>query len=114
MSHYFFQNDGMNTLTFPISSERLANIRTECDELQREKFIKLTIDNMSQIVIKEAYNRKKFAQLYLNSAMVPRVLLPTQITVESQLPEILKKLRERFTGCEITIDPMKTYIYISW
>jgi hypothetical protein len=116
MSHEFVQLDG----TFPMSRERLATIKTEYDNYRRERYVKLSVDIMSQRIIEEAYGGKniKYVQLYLTDKMVrdPQVrsILPSQPTAESQLPEILNKLKERFPDCEITMDPMKTYIYVSW
>jgi hypothetical protein len=122
MSCEFFQLDGVNQLTFPISRERLATIKTECDNhcynRLRENYLKLSIDLMSKSIIKEAYRGKKFAQLHLTYQMALNYnvgsILPRQVSAESQLPEILNKLKERFPDCEITMDPMKTYIYVSW
>ena len=30
------------------------------------------------------------------------------------IPQIISKLQERFPGTTITLDPMKTYLYIDW
>jgi hypothetical protein len=35
-------------------------------------------------------------------------------TVDKLLPQIIEKLKELFIGCDINMDPSKTYLIIDW
>jgi 5'-deoxynucleotidase YfbR-like HD superfamily hydrolase len=44
----------------------------------------------------------------------PGFYLYSDSTVDELLPQIINKLKELFIGCDIIIDPLKTYLIIDW
>ena len=37
-----------------------------------------------------------------------------RISMDEYLPRLIEKLQETFVGCDIIMDPLQTYIVISW
>ena len=106
-------------MEFPITRERLQNFQAEYKQFQNEKII-------SKIV--ESLTHKIFEMAGRQNVMNPTRMLQVMIrefgdqknygmlfgSLTDYIPHIISKLQERFPGTTITMDPMKTYLYIDW
>jgi hypothetical protein len=114
----YFELNGLDNIVFPISRERLANIRVECNELQIETYIKTSVENMSLRIIKDAYIGRTSTVLYLYGKLAEnnavRSILSPYVSADAQTPEILRRLQQRFPDCTFSMDNYKTYISVSW
>jgi hypothetical protein len=107
-------------MEFPITRERLQNFQAEYKHFHNEKFISKVVESithkifemagrqngmnpirMLQITARELYNNAEYSG-------------PIFGIVLDNISQIISKLQERFPGTTITIDPMKTYLYIDW
>lgn len=107
---------------FPISRERLQNIREEHERVQREhervqriKYIDLVVEYITNVIIRQAYIMKRtitmrFTDIAHNNKSNERGIP----TIPSCIDIVIDKLREKFPDTTITIDPAKTYLYIDW
>jgi hypothetical protein len=102
-------------MEFPISRERLRNIREEYYADQQKKYIDECAEYVVQNIIQTALSNKLTVQIWMKHIIghSRRQLLPTTQR-ESLLPLILQKLQERFPDTSFIIDPMKTYMLVEW
>ena len=106
-------------MEFPITRERLQNFQGEYKQFQNEKIISKIVESLThkifemagkqtgmnptrmlQVMIREFSNQKNYGMLFG--------------LLTDYIPHIISKLQERFPGTTITMDPMKTYLYIDW
>ena len=106
-------------MEFPITRERLQNFQEEYKEFQNEKFISKVVESVTY---------KIFEMAGLQNGINPTRMLQVMIRqlndqknygmlfglFTDYIPQIINKLQERFPGTTITLDPMKTYLYIDW
>ena len=72
--------------------------------------------NEFKMNIRSNSQQKKFVwQLNSNNIHINiRNLSKFSHTLDEYLPRIIDKLKEIFIGCDIIIDPLKTYLIIDW
>lgn len=107
-------------MEFPITRERLQNFQEEYKKFQNEKFISKVIESITYKIIEMAgrqniRNPTRMLQvtardLYNNAEYSGPIF---GIVLDNML-KIINNLQERFPGTTITMDPMKTYLYIDW
>jgi hypothetical protein len=107
-------------MEFPITRERLQHFQAEYKEIQNEKFISNVVDGLThkifeiagqqngmnpttmlQVMIRELGDQRKYGRMFFG-------------LLTDYIPQIMNKLQERFPDTTITMDPMKTYLYIDW
>jgi len=93
-------------MEFPITRVRLQNI---CNE----KFISDIIELLTDRIIQTAYNNTTKLQVLLRDFHRRQTVL-RHVSIEENMPKIISKLHERFPDTTITLDTMKTYIYVDW
>jgi len=107
-------------MEFPITRERLQNFQAEYEEFKTRKFISRIIEDLTSKIIGIAGQEK-----YRNPIRMLKVTAsdlynnaeysgPIFGIVLDNISQIISKLQERFPGTIITMDPMKTYLYIDW
>ena len=116
-------------MKFPISRETLQafDYAKEQEELKEEEVQKAfinTIDIICKEVRRSIYtnsNEKKYIwrNLHLIRNLHTEVRFPIgsyikRTTMDEYLPRFIDMLKETFIGCDIIIDPLKTYIIIDW
>ena len=120
-------------MKFPITRECLQafDYVKEQEELKEEEIQKRFTQILDQLCkeFKESMrsnsNEKKFVWRQLNtirefyySVKLIGTKDDTYFQVKSKtdeyLPQFIEKLKEVFIGCDIIIDPLKTYIIIDW
>jgi len=109
-------------MKFPITREKLQAFEytTELLELRQEelqKRIEIVLENLCKTFkmnIQSNSKEKKFVwQLnYFNMISIPNSKF--SYTLDEYLPQFIDKLKETFIGCDIIIDPLKTYLIIDW
>jgi hypothetical protein len=103
-------------MEFPISRERLQNIREEYEHVQRIKYIDSVVEYVTNLIIRHAYSFMKrtitirFTDIAHNNKSNERGIL----TIQSCIDIVIDKLHENFPDTTITIDPAKTYLYVDW
>ena len=107
-------------MEFPITRIRLQNIHSERQQLIKTKYIDDVVEAITEMIIAKADGGggvPNTFQIMLNtlSNLIPRRNLNLlKCGVQACIPEILRKVQERFPDTTIVLDPMNTYIYIDW
>jgi hypothetical protein len=104
-------------MKFPITRESLQAFDSARDykEEQQEQDQKRLIENLERLCkdfkksMRENSKEKKFVWKQLDSVGY----LMSTTKVESLL-QFIDKLKEIFIGCDIIVDPLKTYLIIDW
>ena len=100
-------------MEFPITRVRLQNMREEYMRINNEKVISEIIKVLTDRIIQNAYNNKKNLQILIKEFYKRQTVLNSS-SIEDHIPKIICKLQESFPDITITLDPMKTYIYVDW
>jgi hypothetical protein len=113
-------------MKFPITRETLqafdyAKDQEELKEEELKERVTQMIENLCnefKMNIRSNSQQKKFAW-HLNSNNIHSIRIRNQnskfsYTLDEYLPRIIDKLKEIFIGCDIIIDPLKTYLIIDW
>lgn len=117
-------------MEFPITRIRLQNIHSESEQVKKIKYIDDVVEGITEKIIEKAdrapggytlvsYDSKpNTLQIMLNSLPTHNIRLShndmPSCGVRAFIPEILRKVQERFPDTTISLDPMNTYIYIDW
>lgn len=108
-------------MKFPITRETLqafdyAKEQEELKEEEIQKNLKSILDHLCKEFkqnIQGNSKEKKFVWRNINSIRQFHISgLHTKI--DEYLPQFIEKLKEVFIGCDIIIDPLKTYLIIDW
>jgi len=109
-------------MKFPITRESLqafdyAKEQEELKEEELQKRIEIVLENLCETFkmnIRSNSQQKKFVwQLnYFNTISIPKSKFGYRL--DEYLPQFIDKLKEIFIGCDIIIDPLKTYLIIDW
>ena len=116
-------------MEFPITRARLQNIHSERQQRIKTKYIDDVVEGITEKIIESAdrgggvstfvvHNENpNTLQIMLNNPTYfrrqDRSLMPS-CGVRECIPEILRKIQERFPDTTMSLDPMNTYIYIDW
>jgi len=117
-------------MEFPITRIRLQNIHSERQQLIKTKYIDEVVEAITEMIIANADRGGGGCTAIRNDGSKPNTfqimlnnhnlftrrnhnLMPS-CGVQACIPEILRKVQERFPDTTIVLDPMNTYIYIDW
>jgi phenylalanyl-tRNA synthetase alpha subunit len=110
-------------MKFPITRETLQayNYASELSELRQEelqKRITIILENLCnefKTNMKSNSEKKRFVW-ELNSNNIHKHIPNSKFNynLDDYLPLLIDKLKEIFIGCDIIIDPLKTYLIIDW
>jgi hypothetical protein len=101
----------MEYIEFPITRERLQNIREEYENAERKKYINTVITYLSDIIIRSA---RSFAKRTLTITFRDIANNNRGKPINMYIDEIITKIKERFPDTTFKIDPARTYIYVDW
>lgn len=101
-------------MEFPITRERLQNFQAEYKEFQNEKFISNVVESLTYKIFEMAGRQNRMLQVMIRELNNQRNYGMLFGLLTDYIPQIMNKLQERFPGTTITMDPMKTYLYIDW
>ena len=106
-------------MDFPITRERLQNFQAEYKQFQNEKFISNVVESLTHKIFEIAgrqncMNPTRMLQVMIRELNDQRNYGIMFGVLTDYIPQIMNKLQERFPGITITLDPMKTYLYIDW
>ena len=108
-------------MKFPITRERLqayeyAKDQEELKEEEIQKRLTLILDGLCK-QFKQAMpsntKEKKFVWRGLNDILLMNVQ-DRNSAKKDYIPIFIDKVKEVFIGCDIIIDPLKTYLIIDW
>jgi hypothetical protein len=110
-------------MKFPITRESLQAFDSKEDEDERkeeeiQKRLALILEGLCKEFersMSSNIREKKFIwrQIHQIKQMSPGVSIG-DMEKAPYLPRFVEKLKEAFVGCDIIIDPLKTYIIIDW
>ena len=108
-------------MKFPVTRESLqaldsAKWREELNEEEMQKDFKAIIDRLCNEFERSMFSnlqQKRFAWQGLQQIRQYRIG-GRQSEMDTYLPVFIEKLKEVFIGCDITMDPLKTYLIIDW
>ena len=116
-------------MKFPITRETLQSFEyaNELKELRQEEFqnrINLLVEklcNEFKNTMKLNSEQKKFVWQLNSNNHINNIInsngignLKFSYHLDEYLPKFIDKLKETFIGCDIIIDPLKTYLIIDW
>jgi hypothetical protein len=108
-------------MKFPVTRESLqaldsAKYRTELNEEEMQKDFKAMIDRLCQEFQRSMpsnLQHKRFVWRELQNIRQYR-RGGSHSEMDTYLPRFIEKLKEVFIGCDIIMDPLKTYLIIDW
>ena len=119
-------------MKFPITRESLqafdyAKAQQELREEEIQKQFKIVLESFCKEfkqTMPQNSKEKKFVWRTIHMIRhihVPNPINPTAMAhqgshskMDDYLPQFIEKLKELFIGCDIIIDPLKTYLIIDW
>ena len=131
-------------MKFPITRESLQSwdynkdqdeLRDEASHKEINKQLKLALDiiypQFQQQMHTNSYQTKKFVfqlsqyilnirqqpiqeERFINGILYTKINIDINIYRNEFIDKLTDKLKENFIGCDIIIDPLKTYIIIDW
>jgi very-short-patch-repair endonuclease len=110
-------------MEFPITRARLQNIHSERQQLIKTKYIDYVLEGITKKIIESADRgthglmKPTTLQIMLNDSTTLFTRSHNDMPSCGRhvfIPEILRKVQERFPDTTISLDPMNTYIYIDW
>ena len=117
-------------MKFPITRESLQAFDSakEQEELREEelqkhfmlilesicKDLKQTMPSNSKEKKYVWRNIQAIRQFNMHSTGIPYHGQGVNTKMDDHLPRLIEKLKETFIGCDIIIDPLKTYLIIDW
>lgn len=108
-------------MKFPITRESLQAFdhvkeREELKEAEVQKMLTLILDRLCQEFKQSMQSNsqgKKFVWRQIDN--IRRLNIQGyMLKADEYLPQFIDKLKETFIGCDIIIDPLKTYLIIDW
>ena len=114
-------NNLSNKMKFPITRECLQAFdsvkeKEELKEAEIQKKFTLILNHLCNEFRKSMpsnFKEKKFVWRQLNDIR-HFYIEGFNSTTDEYLPLFIEKLKEVFIGCDIIIDPLKTYLIIDW
>lgn len=109
-------------MKFPITRECLQAFdnKKEQEELREDeiqKILNLNIENICKDFKQNMLSNskeKKFVWRNLHLIRGINIYNNYQPKLDEYIPIFIEKLKEVFIGCDIIIDPLKTYLIIDW
>jgi len=108
-------------MKFPITRQSLQAFDNdkEQNELKEEEFQKKFVQLLENICTEFKKNmpsnsKKKRFVWYLHGLQQLHVRGIITMNFQEHIPMLLEKLYEIFIGCDIVVDPLKTYLVIDW
>ena len=115
-------------MKFPITRESLQafDYAKEQEELKEEEIQKRftqLIDIICSEIQQNMFSKEKkyvWRNLHLARNLHTNIHLGCGVTtnisknIDDYLPQFIEKLKETFIGCDIIVDPLKTYLIIDW
>ena len=117
------------TMKFPITREALQEFDYAKDQEElMEKEVQKSLNQLVDIICKEVQQsmrslskEKKYVwrnihlarHLNIRTSLNHLNIMNTTI-MDAYLPQFIEKLKETFIGCDIIVDPLKTYLIIDW
>ncbi len=115
-------------MDYPISRAELKALGSKSDEELFKEQVEEKIQLTMKIIVNKVIEHAKFGHTHYkydlrghDNLMVryikqsPRGVFQSNIQLQrSILPDILEMLLKKFPECDVLVDPLKTYIYISW
>lgn len=98
-------------MNFPITRESLDKEQEDLKEEEVQKRFSQLI-NIIRTEIQHNPKENKYVWRNLHLARQLHTRLPTE--TDEYLPQFIEKLKETFIGCDIIVDPLKTYLIIDW
>jgi len=109
------------TMKFPITREILqaydhAKEQEEVREDEIQKTLTLIVNGICAECKKNMLEYSKEKRFVWRGIQHVRQLhfQRYKFTMDEYLPQFIEKLQESFIGCDIIIDPLKTYLIIDW
>ena len=83
------------------------------EELKEE--IQKRFTQMIDIIYSEIkHNTKENKYIWRNLHLARQLHTSFPTETDEYLPQFIDKLKETFIGCDIIVDPLKTYLIIDW
>ena len=106
-------------MEFPITRERLQNFQSEYKQFQNEKVISKIVESLTHKIFEMAGRQNGMNPTRILQVMTRELNDQRNYGIlfglfTDYIPQIIYKLQERFPDITITMDPMKTYLYIDW
>lgn len=120
-------------MKFPITREMIKayDYATELEELRKEEIEKcftVALNDLCDDFTKNIRSNPKDTRFVWRKLQTPRYFSPYLryhsmgqnvieefvLSSDEHLPRFVKSLGELFIGCNIIVDPLKTYIIIDW
>ena len=108
-------------MKFPITRESLQafDYAKEQEELRKEecqiRFTEIFRSLCNQFKQSMPSNSKEKKFVWRQLSAIRQFHIPGfSSKLDEYLPQFIDKLKETFVGCDIIIDPLKTYIIIDW
>jgi len=109
-------------MKFPITRESLQAFdylkeREEIKEEEIQKRFTLILDGLckefNQTIVSNM-KEKRFVWRHIHNVGQFHIPGFNQPKIDEYLPRFIERLKELFIGCDIIIDPLKTYLIIDW
>jgi RecG-like helicase len=109
-------------MKFPITRESLqafdyAREQEEIKEEEIQKMVTLLLDQLCKEFKQQMPSNtreKRFVWRSIHNVRQLHIPGFQPQRTDDYLPRFIDKLKERFIGCDIIIDPLKTYLIIDW
>ena len=104
-------------MKFPITRETLqafdyAREQQEIQEEENQKRITLILDSLCTEFKRGMQNNSREKRFVWKQLQNIRQISTSK--VDTYLSQFIDRLKELFIGCDITVDPLKTYLIIDW
>ena len=109
-------------MKFPITRFSLQVFDYEKDQEEEkqeavDKILKEIMNDLCKLFKKTIRSNRREQKFVWNHLHVVRQIFipgfPTP-SIDEYVPQFIEKLKDTFIGCDIIMDPMKTYIIIKW
>ncbi len=111
-------------MEFPISRERLLNIRKEIDDMLKKKAIDKLVEQYTNEIIESATTGREHILRLLQTCVcnvmeafpkrVPYRNKVVYLSKDEQIQVINENLKSKFPDCEFILDPLQTYVLVRW
>jgi hypothetical protein len=102
-------------MDFPITRERLQNFQGEYNEFYRLRILSKIVEDLSSRITGTAgRHTSQNLKVGMGELGIPGGYDNILGRISDYIPQIITKLQERFPDTTITLDPMKSYLYIDW
>lgn len=103
-------------MEFPITRQSLQAFDKdkEENELKEKKFAQLLENICTEFKKNMPFNSKKKMFVWQLHRLYQLHVPGTITNVNECIPMLIEKLKQLFIGCDIVVDPLKTYLVIDW